>query len=228
MAAAGDQTTERRLRQLAAFQAKRAKGGWSRRRRSGAAVELSEGRTDSLSQAPSKRRRARPEPRNKLSLDTNPADNQRYAHSQGARFLNQVTQADIWTWIGVVTGTVVAFLTALKLVASGVEYAMKLWQNYQNRKRRRRFILYPTVEEMAKYGAPLPDNHRPDPREFVQDAATRIRLLEERGMQVRAQLVAILFAIVFAIIIGKLIYFGLAGSSLLEGITTTAVPLSQP
>jgi hypothetical protein len=113
--------------------------------------------------------------------------------------------------LGAIFAAVVALLTILQLMTSGVEYLIVLRRRFRAWRHRPRYILIiPTNEEVAKYSVRLPDRHEPEVRDIREDYALEERLHREQIQRLRVMLMLLAFSLLYLLLFVRLLYIGLS------------------
>lgn len=106
----------------------------------------------------------------------------------------------------------IAVLTALKLISENFQHWSRAFQTWRDRWRKPKYVLLPTVEELAQYSVKTAVRIQMSPGEVLEERrATAEHAILTRG-QIRIYSVLVLFASMYAAIGLRLLYLGIEGS----------------
>lgn len=107
----------------------------------------------------------------------------------------------------------IAILTVLKLISENLERTMASFRRWRDSRKRPKYILIPTAEELARYSVQEPQRHVMDNHEIGRELERQARRLLWTHAQMRVVMIMVTFALLFAAIGFRLLYLGLAGTN---------------
>lgn len=111
-----------------------------------------------------------------------------------------------------VIALMVAILTTLKLLSENFEKMLAAYSRWRDKRNRPRYILMPTLEELAKYSVKEPDRQYPSKKDIEKLETEKMQRSLDVRKKIRILLVWTMFAIMFASIGVRLLYLGLLSS----------------
>ncbi|WP_202330037.1 hypothetical protein [Mesorhizobium sp. L-8-3] len=107
----------------------------------------------------------------------------------------------------------IAILTVLKLISENLERTTASFRRWRDSRKRPKYILIPTAEELARYSVQEPQRHAMSARDLECELKGQANQLIWTHAKTRVALVMVTFALLFAALGIRLLYLGLAGKN---------------